>query len=104
MAYEYEVQRQARKLSDSARNAQNQRSRSGAYVDSADQWWKGKGGEAFIKEYIEADGDAGRFLNAVNAAADQMNRLPQLIRRAEEERRKAAEKKAKAAAEKKNKG
>ena len=87
MAYEDEMRRQSRIL------------RAGAYVDSADQWWKGKGGEAFIKEYKEVDGDIGKFLNAVNAAADQMNRLPSLIQKAEQERKRVAEKKAKAAAE-----
>lgn len=101
MAYESDVRRQAQLLRDSARNAQNQRSKVGSYVDSAHQWWKGKGGEAFVKEYKEVDGDVGRFLNTVNAAADQMSRLPSLIQRAEQERRKAAEKKAEEAAKKK---
>lgn len=102
MAYESDVRRQAQLLRDVSRNARNQRNKAGAYVDSANQWWKGKGGEAFVKEYKEVDGEVERFLNAVNAAADQMNRLPSLIQRAEQERRKAAEKKAKAAAEKKS--
>ena len=90
MAFEHEVRRQAGLLRDAAWNAENQRRQAGSCADSANQWWKGAGGEAFLKAYQDADGDAARLLNSINHAADQLDRLPALIRRAEQERSRAA--------------
>ena len=94
MAYETEVRRQAGILSDSARNARNERNLISSLVDSANQWWKGKGGEAFIREYKDIDNDVTRFLRHIDGAVNGLNRLPSLISRAEQERREKAAKEA----------
>ena len=90
-------------LNDSARSAKNERNRIGSLVDSANQWWKGKGGEAFTSAYRSIDNDVNRFMMSIDNAVSNMNRLPSLIERAERERREAAEKEsaAKEAAKKK---
>lgn len=92
MAYEGEVRRQAGALRDSVRKSQSERNRAMASVDSTHQWWKGKGREAFVEKYREIDSNAAKFIGYMNRAADKLNRLPALIERAEEERRKEAEK------------
>lgn len=100
VAYESEVRRQVGILRDSIRRTQNERNRVKACVDNSHQWWKGKGGEAFAAEYNQIDSHAARFMSYMDRAAEGLNRLPALIKRAEEERRKEAEKKAVLAAKK----
>ncbi len=97
MAYESEVRRQAGALRDSVWESKSERNRVKAYVDSAHQWWKGKGGEAFAGEYREIDSNAAKFISYMEWAAEGLSRLPALIARAEEERRREAEKAALAA-------
>jgi uncharacterized protein YukE len=53
----------------------------------ANQWWNGKGGEAFISGYKDIDNDVSRFLRSIDSAVDNLNRLPDRIARAERERR-----------------
>jgi uncharacterized protein YukE len=89
MAYENDVRRSRDNLNDSARYASNDRSKVNSLVDGANQWWKGKGGEAFINGYNDIDKDVDRFLKSIAGAVDGLNRLPSLIQRAERERREA---------------
>lgn len=96
MAYERDVRRAASTLGNSARNAQSERRKISTLVDGSNQWWKGKGGEAFIKEYKVIDNDAAKFLRYMDRAIDGLNRLPSLIARAERERREEAARKAEA--------
>lgn len=95
MAYESEVRRRARVLSDSSRNMRNQRNKIRSLVDDVNRWWKGKGGEAFVKEYQDIDGEAVTFMNDIDGAIDGLNRLPALIQRAERERREEEKRKIK---------
>ena len=101
MAYESDVRWQANRLSDSARNARNEQNRINSLVDNSTQWWKGKGGEAFVSEFRNIDNDVNRFLRSMDSAVNNLNRLPSLIDRAERERREEAARKAAAAAAKK---
>ena len=94
MAYENDVRRQARSIRDSIRSAKRERSRVSSLVSSGSQWWKGKGGEAFIREYKDIDDDVTRFLQYMDYAADGLERLPSLISRAERERREKADREA----------
>jgi len=86
MAYESDVRRQARILGDSVQNARSERNKVNSVVDGANQWWKGKGGEAFINEYRSIDKDVGQFLKSMDSAVNNLNRLPALIQRADRER------------------
>jgi uncharacterized protein YukE len=87
MAYESDVRQQTRILSDCVLNAKNERNKVKSIVDNANQWWKGKGSETFINEYMNIDSDVGRLLKSIDSAVNNMNRLPALIERAERERR-----------------
>ena len=87
MAYESDVRRQARQLGDCTQNARSERNKVSSIVDKANQWWKGKGGEAFISEYKSIDSDVGRAIRSLDSAVNNMNRLPALIERADRERR-----------------
>ena len=87
MAYENDVRRQMRLLDDAVRNAGNERRKVGPFVESTHQWWKGKGGESFIKEYKNIDSDVSRLLRSIENAVNNMNRLSALIERAELERK-----------------
>lgn len=92
MAYDSDVRRQARALRDSIQSAKNERNRAASLVASGNQWWKGKGGEAFLREYKDIDDDVTRFLRYMDDAANALERLPSLIARADRERRKDANK------------
>lgn len=92
MAYDSDVRRQARALRDSIRSAKNERNRAASLVTGGNQWWKGKGGEAFLREYKDIDDDVTRFLRYMDDAANALERLPALIARADRERRKDANK------------
>ena len=94
MAYESDVKRQASLLGDSARYARNERNKINSLVDTANQWWKGKGYEAFVGSYKNINNDVDRFLRSIDSAVENLNRLPSLIDRAERERREEAAKKA----------
>ncbi len=94
MAYESDVRQQARLLRSSIGSAKSEKSRVSSLVSGASRWWKGKGGEAFIREYKDIDGTVDRFLRYMDGAADGLERLPSLIDRADRERREKAEKEA----------
>lgn len=94
MAYESDVRHQARSLRDSSRSAKSERSKVASLVNTGNQWWKGKGGEAFLREYKDIDDDVTRFLRYMDDAADGLERLPSLIARADRERREKADREA----------
>jgi len=87
MAYESDVRKQARALSDSVHVAKRERTKVSSTVDTANKWWKGKGSESFIKEYKSIDTDVARMLKSIDNAINNLNRLPALIERAERERK-----------------
>ena len=93
MAYENDARRQEKLLNDSAISSRIERNRINPIIDSSIQWWKGKGAEAFIREYKSIDSEVDVILRSMESAARYFNRLPGLIAQAERERNDAKEKK-----------
>lgn len=93
MAYENEARRAQQLLRSAASDTRNQRNQVNSLVDQRPQYWKGKGADAFSKEFQEINSDVDKLLRCIDRAGDALGQLPSQIARAEQERKQKAAKK-----------
>jgi len=87
MSYESEARKHAQLLRESLSNVQNVRTRINSTINGAGSWWTGEGYKAFINEYSSIDSEYSKYQRYIQNAAEKMNHLAQLIRRADDERK-----------------